>query len=81
VRRSQRLECTALNARIVVNEEFKHLEGKYLGPIEIFSENFSEETDEYHGNVNHIIRCLNQDLRRGPPEENCRVLPLGCVIR
>jgi hypothetical protein len=40
----QQLDCTAWNGRIVVNDEFKDLEGNGLCPIEICSENFSGET-------------------------------------
>jgi hypothetical protein len=38
-----------------VNDEFKDLEGKGLGPIEIILGIFSGETEEYHKIVNHII--------------------------
>jgi hypothetical protein len=50
--------------RIVVNDEVKNLEGCGLGPIEIFSENFSGVTGECHEHVNHIIRY------QGPREDN-----------
>jgi hypothetical protein len=72
-RQKGEVDCIAFNGGILVDDKFKDLEGNGLGPIEIFSDNFSGDTGEYHENVNYIIRCLSQYSSIGPPEDNYSV--------